>query len=304
MAAVDLQKLEINFLAQLDTKEKLGEFLKFAALHPELSFDNICLLYMQDPEAPRYVVHKGLAQFYGYSMDKPFGLYDLTLNEGSPEYKDGIFYLVPEKQVLPKMKVAMDFGGIFDRIQYTLSPSDDVTGFVPNEEYRRLSYPSRWDNETKNDALLGFLVDYFWKAYRSRENIIRITDEQFRKYYRKAIIFMATSLLGYKEAILSKPFFLFTNDRYSRKKRLSDLFFLFVEFDQMLEGRHFTMYETLLFHLSGGNPFNDVIAINSPDPRDPFVSYEMMILRYVNDRLEETPESIVHIYPPFRYDEN
>lgn len=304
MAAVNLEKLELKFLSELDTRDDFCNFLKFAAVHPELSFDNICLLYFQDPEAPRYVVHKGIADHYGYSTEKPVGLYDLMLNNGSPEYKNGIFYMVPPGLVLPQIKADIQFAAIFSRIGYELTPSDEVTGLVKNTEFRRLIYPKRWTDIEKNDILLGFIVDYFWTAYKDRDSIIHITDEQFRKIYRSGLLYLATVLLGYKEPVMNRQFYITMRDKYARKKRLSDLFFLFVELDQMLEGRHFTVYESLLFRLSNGNPYNDVIAINSPDPRDPFVSYEMMLLRYVNDRLEDIPIDTVHIYPPYRYDRN
>lgn len=302
MAALDLIKLEEKFIAQLDESKKVQDFLSFAAKHPEVSFDNACLLYFQNPDAPRFVVHKGLANVLEYPTDKPIGLYDLELNEGSPIYKNGIYYSVPTELVMPSATVPLQLNKVFDRIGYTLMPKDDLKVIQDSREYRTLAYPSGWNDEQKNDALLSFFIDYFWECYRQRDVAITITDEQWRRYYRRAIIFMTATLLGYSKVLFPKTFFQFIRDKYQRKSRLSNLFFLFVEVDQILEERHFTMYEAILFRLSQGNPFSDVISINSPDPRDPYISYEAMILRYMDDRIEDTPMDLVHIYPPYRYD--
>lgn len=310
MADISLSTLENRFLKQLDSPSKVQEFLRFMARHPELPFDCQCLMYFQDPEAERFVVHKGIALHYGYPMKKPLGLYDLELVNSAPAYKNGIFYCVPKDDVLPVANPDMTLRAVFSRIGYTICADEDATSLEADREFRRIIYPRKWSDEKINDALLTFIVDYFWESFRKRTTMLSVNDEQWRRGYKRALIFMTATHLGYQKTMLPKTFFTFINsndplswgNETEKKFRLSTLLTLYIEINQMIEGRHFTLYETLLFQLSKGNPFSDVIKITNPEPYDPYISYEMLIERYVDDRIEDTELETVHIYPPFRYD--
>lgn len=292
--------------------DELRKFLVFAAHHPEFSLDNLVLLYVQNPKVPRYLVHRGIANFHKWPTNYGIWTVGLFLDERKcPKYQKLCMYPVPEDQVSSR---DLSLRGIFDRIGYSIMMSD--TGekvLVDHGKARKITIPRKLSQAKVDADLAGILVDYFYKAWTEQGGAVQTVQEDYDKFYRAALIFMTGTFLGLKGIYLPKTFwqpFIACMDPdplfhlTKRKYRLTVLITMFMELDQVLEGRHFTAFETELYQISGGDIFGDSIDATEKDPLCAFIEYVSMLQRYNSVPLEARYISPyrVHLFPPFRID--
>jgi len=274
------------------------------ALHPELPFTDQCLLYMQDADAARYVVHKGIADYYKYPTDHPMGVYGLTWNEEEAcfDYNQMIVYEVP-RALSEKNEPAVSIEDALERIGYGADSSDGIDDLFPNADARMLYYPKGWSKEERMDALLGWYIDYFWEKLSKRQMCIKITDADWKGMYRSSLLFMMSALIGYEKTPLSKQLIANTNasgritwcGKTLRQYVLSCLLLLYVELDQAIEGRHFTFYDSLMFRSKKDGLMNIKQPVQSLDL---FFALESFKSRYSNVDLSNYQPDAIHIYPP------
>lgn len=292
---------------------ELRQFLIFAAAHPDLSLDNLVLLYAQKPDASRYLVHRGIANFYQFPTSHGLWMLSLRLDDAKQlKYEKLCMYEVPKDRI---SSPDLSLRAVFDRIGYCILPTEEGTKvLVDHGKAKKISVPKSLPQAKVDAELTGIFVDYFFKAFSERGSALPITQEEYNSFYRAALVFLVGTKLKLKGIYLPKTFwqpFIACTDpdpvfrATKRKLRLTVLATMFMELDQVLEGRHFTVLETEIYQISGGDVYGSTIDATEKDPLDAYVGYVSMLQRYASDPLgaEWVSPYRVHLFPPFCLDQ-
>lgn len=319
---LNLEELSSKYInSDINGFPELKNFLSSCAMHPELSLKNNALLYVQTGgKAPRFVCHKGIADYYNFPTDKKIWLLSIN-NDGRVHFDQSVFYSVPDSDERNAFR-PVSIRAVFDRIGYALVSSSDVKDVTPDHDNAEILIPEDMEDTEMRNKLLNVLVDYFWDALKDRGTVIETDDLDFQRTLKPVLIYMAGQLMGLPGLYLPKTCYasLIQNNSgeqvidsvgiTQREYRLEQLMLLYIELDQVIEGRHFTLFETEFFRLSQSNPFykdGDTWGkqINLDDsclkPFDAYASYASYLMRYINDELGKINWEHVHIYPCFQY---
>lgn len=293
-------------------KDKLQDFLAFCANYPELSVDNCAILYSQKVKPGNLVIRKDMLDYFPIVdiadsswRHKPYTLNSICLNKDNEIcYTQAPFFCMPKSSSQHYKFPSLAIYYACRRAGYQICLDDTVTGVVLDEKKQTVAIPSRWDDETRCDALVFFLVDLYWKRCLDQEIPTPISSERFRKYYRRVLVSMIKTYLGYSGVLISKPFYLYVMNAPTPSDTrgiLSKVHSLFVDcLQNVVTGRWFTLDDAMIWHATNGQIYSHNIEINRDQYEQgiygPMDSYTMMLYRYVDFLDEDIPFLSFHPY--------
>lgn len=294
----------------LSDLKQMRNLISFMVIHPELSFDNQVLLFLQQEKAERFYCHKGLAEALHLNTDHPVALKSCILHPEDQKADSVLLsaYLAPEPQEhrKPSLQTAIS------RMGFEAVYSEHAETFRCDTERMLLLLPSDWngrkdDKNRQEHALAEWIVDYFRTAYEEsgRKFVCPIRD--FQELYRDILVPMLKQYLNLKHvritsdrlAALGKTDGMFAS--MNRKKRLFTLCYLWQELHQIIDGPHLTPFEAELYRLAGSELFSESFGIRSGNP-DVWAAHYHFVLRYADSEIGQLDKKQVHSYPPVYFE--
>ena len=294
---MDINTFVETFCKSFEKAKDLERFISFMSFHPDMLFSGVCLLYAQNPDAGRTLIHRGIGDQKGYEMNIPYAL---------PKLIDENQKIVKTKTVYyggPKEEQHIDLRVCIDRLGYSIVTSENISdgNYEIDNKNRTVTLPYGHDDPLQKE-ILYFLVDFFLDALKDREFPYMLKEDKEYIYIKPLLYYMSATLLGIDGCYYPKSVKIYYDNANNKQVFLEKIYYLYVEFDQIVEGRHFTIPETEMFReMKGIIKYTDDAAFDFEN--EIWASYALWNARYLKDEFKAMDYKGIHIFPLFRVDE-